>query len=765
MGLSIIGKSAPLEDAYEKVTGSLKFAEDISLPGMLQAKVLRSPYAHAKIVNIDTSKTESLPGVEAVITHKDVPQEPWMESSFNYHGRVLDERIRFIGDEVAAVAAINVDIAEEALNLIEVEYEELPHVFDVEEAMKPDAPQVSPLGNVRQPAVIEWGDIEQGFKEADLIVEHKTTMGSTQHAPLETNACIASWQGDKLTIWTSTQTPFQIRDTMAGLLRMPINKVRVIGLPVGGSFGLFWLNNFHFLPVFLAKKAGKPVKLQLTREEVFTVVKRRDIPVSSVRLGVKKDGSFTAIHFKHYFDNGGYGFKDNAYEVTSDLYNREARHGKFEMYGVSTNLLTAGCMRGVGDYSMSFCLEQAIDKAAEKLGMDPLEIRLRNHCRAGDAIRSHDPFYKAVGLPIPKITLSSSGLDKCIKEGAKVIGWEEKWKGWDKTVEVEGPVKRGLGMAVATHVSGPRHLGTPSVVVRVNHDGSIHLLTGVGRCGQGVETTQAQIAAEELGVPIESITGTHGDTETCPWTQPTVASTCAHITGLATQAAAADAKRQICQLASKELGAEPEDIDIKNGLVYVKGQSQKAVPFADITAKIDPEVGFLPIIGSAAKNAPLTPQARMFAAHFVEVDVDTDTGKVKILRYIAVQDSGKIINPDVAENQVVGGVIQGCSAGLWESLVFDKYTGQILNPNYADYKIARALDMPDPEVVFVDVIDPVGAFGIKGMGEGVICPVPAAVAAAIYNAIGVRFNSVPITPDKLLRALKSKATSNQGGVS
>ena len=758
MELSVVGKRVPLKDAYEKVTGSLKFAVDISLPGMLHAKVLRSPYAHAKIVKIDTSKAESLPGVEAVIIHKDVPQEEWMDGGFNYRGRVLDERVRFVGDEVAAVAATDVDIAEEALNLIEVEYEELPHVFDVEEAMKPDAPQVTPHGNVREPTVVEWGDMEQGFKEADLIVEHRTTMGAQQHAPLGLNACIASWEGDKLTIWTSTQTPFR-RDIIAEFLKTPLNKVRVIGLPTGGSFGLFWLNNFHFLPIFLAKKAGKPVKLELTREEVFATVKRREVTVTWVRLGAKKDGSFTAIHMKHCFDNGAYGFKNNPYQTTSDLWVRHAQHGKFEFYGVSTNLLTAGCMRGVGDLTMDFCMEQAIDKAAEQLGIDPLEIRLRNHARAGDPQRHDGYFYKMVGLPVPEKTLSSSGLDKCIKGGAKAIGWEENWKGWGKPLEVKGSVRRGLGMAAASHLCGERHIGAPSVIVKVNVDGSVHLLTGSGRMGQGVETTQAQIVAEELGVPIESITGTHGDTDTCPWAQPTTASTSAHLTGLATQAAATDAKRQICQLASKELGAEPENIDIKNGLVYVKGQPQKAVPLADVTAKRHPELSVRPtIVGSATKNVPLTPIARMYMAHFVEVEVDTDTGKVKILKYVAAHDSGKIINPDVAENQVVSGVLQGCGFGLCESLIFDEDTGQVLNPNFVDYKILRALDMPYPEVVFLEVIDPVGAFGIKGLGEGTTCPVPAAVSQAIYNAIGVRFNHVPITPEMVLRALKGGTT-------
>lgn len=756
--LSVIGKRVPLEEAKEKVTGRTKFAVDVSLPGMLYAKVLRSPYPHARIVEIDTSKAEALPGVEAVITHKDVPQEEWLELWLNRLGRVLDNRVRFVGDEVAAVAATDVDTAEEALDLIEVEYEELPHVFDLEEAMKPDAPQVCPHGNVREPTIVEWGDLDEGFKEADLIVEHKTTTDSQQHAPVGLNATIASWDDDKLTIWTSTHSPFEIRDVMAEYLKIPMTNVRVIGMPTGGSFGLFWLNNFHFIPVFLAKKAGKPVKLELTREELFSTVKRREKCVTYVRLGVKKDGTFTAIHMRHYWENGGYGFKNNPYETISDLWVRNTIAGKFEFQGVSTNLCTAGCMRGVGDMVQDFCMEQAIDKAAQKLGMDPLDIRLKNHSRAGDPQRADAPFYAWAGLPRPEKTLSSSGMDKCIKEGAKAIGWEERWKGWGKPVEVNGSKRRAIGMAVSSHCSGQRYLGTPSVVVKVNQDGSVNLFTGVGRMGQGVETTQAQIVAEELGVPVESIKGIHGDTEICPWGVATVASINAHQTGVATQAAAAEAKRQICQSASKELGAKPEDIDIKNGVVFVKGLPEKSIPLAELTAKIDPETGTWPtIIGSASKNIPYTPVARFYMAHFAEVEVDTETGKVKILKYVAIHESGRILNPSICENQVVSGILQGCGFALGERLIFDENTGQILNPNFIDYKILKAMDIPDPEVRFVEEIDPVGAFGAKGIGEGTLCPCPATLAQAIYNATGVEFNSVPFTPEIVFRALKGGA--------
>ncbi|MDP6180059.1 MAG: molybdopterin-dependent oxidoreductase, partial [Desulfatiglandales bacterium] len=572
----------------------------------------------------------------------------------------------------------------------EVEYEELPHVLDMEEAMKPDAPLVCPHGNVREPTVVDWGDLKIGYKEADHIIEHRTTMEAQQHAPIGLNGCVAECIGGKLTMWTSTQTPFGVRDVMAKYLKIPMNRIRVISLPAGGSFGLWWLNNFHFITVLLAKKAKKPVKLILTREETFATVKRRDIPISTVRLGVKKDGTFTAIHMKHLFDNGAYGFKVNPYESISDLWTHNTKHGKFEFYGVSNNLLTGGCMRGVGDLAEAFCMEQVIDMAAEKIGMSPLEIRLKNHVRAGEPQRSDNFVFDAMDIPVPEIVLSSSGLEKCIMKGAEAMGWEEKWKGFGKPYEVEGTKRRAIGVGVACHISGQRHLGSPAVFVKIYHDATVHVLTGVGCCGQGVETTQAQIVAEELGVPVEMVKGVHGDTDVCPWAQATVASTHAHITGRASRAAAADAKKKICELAATVMDCEAEDIDIKKARIFLKSDPDRSIPITEVTEKILEADGtfFGPtIIGAAVENVPVSPVARMFMAHFADLEVDTETGKIKLLNYVAAHDSGTIINPEIAENQALGGVIQAAGLALSERLIFDEATGQILNPNFIDYKL------------------------------------------------------------------------------
>ncbi|MBI2828543.1 MAG: molybdopterin-dependent oxidoreductase [Acidobacteria bacterium] len=758
--LKVVGQRVPLFDACEKVTGAFKYASDIRLPGMLVGKILRSPHPYARILAMDVTKAQALPGVAAVLTPDDVPEGEWGERSFNYRGRVLNDKPRFAGDEIAAVAAVNEHVAEAALALIEIKWEVLPHVFGVMDAIKPDAPQVAPYGNVRS-TVVEAGDLQKGFKKADLVVEHEAAMGNQSHAPLGRNACVVSWEGDQMTLWTGTQTPFPLRDELARILKLPQNRVRVIGMPTGSSNGLWWACNFQFIAAYLARKAGRPVKIELTQEEAMATVKRRETPTVWGKLGVKRDGTFVAMHVKHYFDNGAHGFKAYPFESVSDLWGRHRPAIRFEFYGVNTNTPNAGCMRGVGDLTISFCTEPLIDKAAAALGMDPLEIRLKNHIIAGDPIHSQKNIYKRFNVPFPGERLTSGAMDQCIKRGAAAFGWKDKWRGFGKPTAVNGNKVRAVGMACACHICGGRHLGSPSVIVKVNHDGSVNLLTGVGRMGQGVETTQAQIAAEELGVPLESITGTHADSGVCPWSPSTVGSVNAHQTGMVTRAAARDAKKQILALAGREMKVPPRELDIKDGWIYAKARPKKRIAFAEMTRKVHPEWLTPPyIIGRAAGNLPVGRIAKMFMAHFVEIELDVETGVSKLLKVVAVHDSGRIINPAVCENQVAGGVMIGGGFVLSENLVWDPKTGRVLNPNFADYKILNALDAPLLDISFAEVIDPVGPFGVKGIGEGATCPTPSAIGQAIYNAIGVRLNA-PFTPERVLEAIKEQRTGGR----
>ena len=755
--LNVIGRRVPLLDAYEKVTGGFKYAVDVSLPGMLVGKILHSPHPHARMLSIDVSKAAALPGVAAVLTPQDVPQEEWGERSFNYRGRVLNDKPRFVGDEIAAVAAVNEHVAEAALALIEIKWEVLPHVFGIMDAVKPDAPQVTPYGNVRS-SVVESGDLAKGFKQSDLIVEHEASMGNQSHAPLGRNGCVVTWEGKKMTLWTGSQTPFQLRDELARVLKMPQNGVRVVGMPTGSSNGLWWACTFHFIAAFLSRKAGRPVKIELTQEEAMATVKRRETPILWGRLGVKRDGTFTAIHFKHYFDNGAHGYKAYPFESVSDLWGRHRPAIRFEFYGVNTNTPNAGCMRGVGDLTISFCMEPLIDKAAAQLGMDPLAIRLKNHIIAGDPIHSQKNIYKRFNVPFPGEHLTSGGMDQCIKKGAVAFGWKDKWRGYGQPTSVSGNKVRAVGMACACHICGGRHLGSPSVIVKVNHDGSVNLLTGVGRMGQGIETTQAQIVAEELGVPLESITGTHGDSDVCPWSPSSVGSVNAHQTGRVTKAAARDAKEQILALASREMKVPARELDIKEGWIRVKASPKKRIAFSEMTRKVHPEWLTPPyVVGRATGNLPVGKIAKMFMAHFVEIELDTETGVTKLIKIVAVHDSGRIINPEVCENQVSGGASIGGGFALTENLVWDPKTGRVLNPNFVDYKILNALDVPPIDISFADVIDPVGPFGVKGIGEGATCPTPSAIGQAIYNAIGVRLNA-PFIPEQVLEAIKERRT-------
>ena len=348
---TIAGKGVPVKDAREKVTGTLKFAVDMKIQGMVYGKILRSPHAHARITHINTSKAEALPGVLGVVTHNDAPDLNWENAWFNYRGKMLDGIVRFVGDDMAAVAATTEEIAEAALELVEVEYEILPSVFDPEEAMKPDAPQIREEGNVRDPYIVEWGDVAKGEQEADFIVGCEIKFASQQMAPLGRNACIAEWNDDRVTMWTASQTPSELRDGIHEAFGIPLSKIRVCALPSGSSFGNWWSANFMMVTALLAKKVRKPVKIELTNEECMATVKRRHLEITRGRMGCKKDGTLTLAQFDHIIDNGGYGFKDDVGFFCVDNWGR-AQHGHYAIHGVNTNLLTAGCMRAVGDVTL-----------------------------------------------------------------------------------------------------------------------------------------------------------------------------------------------------------------------------------------------------------------------------------------------------------------------------------------------------------------------------------------------------------------------------
>lgn len=770
----VVGKGLPVKDALEKVTGSLKYAVDFRVHGMAHGKILRSPHPHARVKAIDTGKAEALPGVHCVLTHRDVPQNVWEAAWFNRRGKVLDGTVRFVGDEVAAVAAKTEEIAERALSLIDVDYEILPHVFGMEAAMEPDAPQIRVEGNARPPYVVAWGDTARGKESADIVVECDIRYESQQFAPLGRNACIAEWTGDRVTVWTSSQTPSELRDGIHEALDIPLSRIRVMAMPCGSSFGQWWSVNFMLLTVCLAKKARRPVKIELDNEECMSTVKRRHIERTLGRMGCTKDGTLTLAEFDHYIDNGGYGFKDDVGFFCVDMWGR-AHHGRYAIHGVNTNLLTAGCMRGVGDCTLGASVERLADTLAEKVGMDPIEFRLKNQIRAGEELRMQHSktnmkqTMEEYVASIPEdqrgdwprlFHLSSGDTEEILVRGAEQFRWKERFKGWGKPHTIKGPFRRAVGVGTGAHVCGVEFEGATSAVVRINPDGSVKVFCSAGRQGQGSETTQSQVAAEALGVPFETVEIETGDTDSCPWSHGSLASNTMYRIGWATRAAALDARRQLLEIAAREFfeGSDLGDLDIVDGIVQrirPAGSNVQVTISQVLNVYRSDTLGQTSSITGrpAVPMPPATAFARHFAAHFAEVEVDVETGEMRLLDYLATQDSGTVVNPQVLKNQAIGGAICGAGFAIYEHLVFDETTGAIRNANLLDYKLLRAADFPhQAKVLFADSYDPVGPFGARGAGEAPIAAAISAISQAVYNAIGVRVD-VPMTPERVVRAL------------
>ncbi len=768
---AVVGKGVPVKDAVEKVTGSLRFAVDLAIQDMVHGKILRSPHAHARIVRVDTTKAEALPGVLSVVTHIDAPAGIWENAWFNYRGEILDDTVRFVGDEVAAVAAETIEIAEHATELIEVEYELLPAVFDPDEARLPDAPQLRVEGNERDAYRVAWGDVSAGEADADHVVECDIQFLSQHMAPIGRNACIAEWRGDRITVWTSTQSPTEVRDGLHESFQIPLSKIRVIALPVGASFGLWWSANYIMLTALLAKKARRPVKIELTNAECFATVKRRHKEHTRGRMGCTADGQLTFTQFDHVIDNGAYGFKDDVGFFCVDMWGR-AHHGDWAVHGVNTNLCTAGCMRAVGDMTLGSAVERLADQLAEKVGMDPLDFRLNNQITAGDELRMQHSRHNMkgsldeylAGIP-PEIRehwprmfhLSSGGTKDILTRGADQFRWRQRWRGWRTPYAVDGPKRRAVGVGTGCHVCGVEFEGATSAVVRINPDGSAQVAAAFGRQGQGSETTIAQVAAETLGIPLELVEVDAGDTASGPWTHGSLASNTLYRIGWAVWAAALDARRQLLEIAGREFfdGADTAHLDVVAGVVGRKDGVGDRVPIETVMSVLRSDsLGQTSSITGrpAMPMPPAVAFARHFAAHFVDLEVDVETGEIRLLDYLACQDSGTIVNPQVMKNQAIGGALCGAGFALYEHLVFDE-DGRTLNPGFTDYKVLRASDFPTSgNVLFGNSYDPVGPFGARGGGEAPAIPPGPAISQAVYNAIGV-WVDMPMTPERVLEAL------------
>ena len=728
--LRVVGKAVTGIDASERVTGRAIFSGDVQLPGMLYAKILRCPHPHARVKRINVTKAVSLSGVKAILTSKDIPSGPLASA----HGdrKALVNYVTLAGEAVAAVAAVTPETAEEALKFIEVEYEPLPFVIEAEDALKANAPKLEKDGNLigGKPKVFNRGNVEKGFAEADRIVEasYFTHLGTGN--PMEPRALAAKWDRDRLTLWMASQGPFTAQQEFAKYLGIPEHRIRIISTYVGGGFGhkASGIHPEDAITVLLAKKSGRPVRFQMTRAEEMYCGHVRGATNFHVKAGVKKDGTITALSVRQVPNQGAHGarYADGGLQTTG-IY--RIPNLKKETLQVRTNTPDYGPVRGVMDPYENFALESLIDELAEAIGLDPVQLRLKNIYKTGDPLDGG-------------VTLSSCGLEECIRKGAEKIGWSNrKSAGSDR-----GAKRRGIGMSITTRSGGS---DTATAIVKVNADGTVNLLCGATDIGTGSRTTLAQICAEELGVRYDQVSITTSDTETTPYSRGSWGSGVIFAAGKAVELAAADAKRKLLQTAAQPLQVKPEELDIADGQIFVKAAPDKKVAIGQAAAR----AGFT-VIGTGTANQTNRPKAaRGFAAHFAEVEVDTEAGQVKVLRYVAAHDVGKAIHPKIVENQIEGGVIQGIALALTEELVFNRATGRLVNANLTDFKVPTIKDSPPIDVILIEPGEPLGAFGAKGSGETPTHAPMAAIANAIYNATGKRVREVPMTPRRMLAIL------------
>ena len=709
-----IGKPTRRIDGREVVTGRATYTQDVKLQGMLIGKILRSPHAAAEVVSIDLAPALALPGVLGAV-------------------KLADSKVRYAGQQVAAVAAVDERTAEKALALIKVEYKTLPYVVDWEKARDTNAPQVRDgKPNVEKLNQYVRGDVEKGFAEADVVVERTYRTGFEVHHPTETHGSVAAWEGDHLVVYDSTQNIHGVRDGLARAMKVPAANVTVIKKYMGGGFGSkLGLNEQTVAAANLARETGRPVKILLSRRDNAVCVGYRPSSHQTYKVGAKKDGTLVAFSLLNYA-SGGVGAGDDVAEPVVDVY--KCPNCKVEEYTVYTNVGGSRAMRAPGHTQGAFGLEGVMDELAAVLDMDPLELRKKNYStrNLGDT-----------GLPY-----STKGLDKCYELGAKAIGWERRNP---KPGQGSGPVRRGMGVATSIWFGA----GVPGTLADVvlYPDMSVEVVCGTQDLGTGTRTHMAVVAAETLGLEPKDITVKLGNSD-YPWAPLSGGSLTTPSVAPAVRDAALKAVDRLKAVAAARLKVAADDVVMGDSKFFAKSAPEKTVAFADVYRDLRRETVF----HGERTGFPQNEYAfNTFGAHFAEVEVNVETGRIRVLNYAAAHDSGQIINKLTAESQVIGAVTQGLSAGLFEERVMDDTTGNPTNPNLRDYKIATSLDIPGITPIFVDIVDArLNNLGTKGLGEPPRIPSSAAIANAVYNAIGVHVREIPMTPKRVLAALKRK---------
>ncbi|MBW2094332.1 MAG: xanthine dehydrogenase family protein molybdopterin-binding subunit [Deltaproteobacteria bacterium] len=751
--LNVVGKSYPQIDALEKTMGKTRFVSDLVLPNMLYGRILRSPFPHARIKQIDTSRAETLPGVKAVVTYADTP-------GVRFGPRTEDwtifarERVRFCGDEVAAVAATDEDTAEEALDLIRVAYEELPFVTDPLDAMKPGAPLIyeDKPGNIAAEFKIEAGDVDEALKKSDIVYEDRYCTNQVYQAYLEPMGAVADIdQSGRITLWAGTQIPNMMRMTYARALSVSPDSIRVIVPDYGGGFGGKFENNVHLIAVVLAQKAGRPVRVFNTRHDDFIAGNPRVPMYIDIKIGATKDGLITGKEVQVVGAAGARVVYAQAI-VSTACYRVDSlyrfQHVRATGYTVYTNTVPTGCFRGFGNAQMTFVLESSLDIIAHELNMDPAEVRLKN------AIGPNE-------VSVHGWEIKSCALKECVSKATETANWSEKRKRKEKF--------KGIGIACCNHVSGNRPFAREfdggAGIVRVGRDGRVLVFHGESDMGQGQKTAYAQIVAERLGVPLERVHVAPVDTDISPFGCGSFASRGTVMGGHGVLAAANDAFRQLTEIAATMLEANPQDIECREGKFFVKGSPETTLPFRDVADQATRFRHGAPIVGTGFYDPPTVlpdPKTKYgnispvypFACHIAEVEVDPDTGQVDVVNYFAAHDSGRVINPMAIEGQIQGGVLQGLGWVLMEDMVTEQ--GKIINPDFLDYLIPTAEDAPEVKSILIEPVDPNGPYGAKGIGEPALNPVMAAVSNAIYNATGIRMKELPISAEKIFVELKKQ---------
>jgi len=757
--LRVVGKAHRKVDAVAKVTGATKFADDLMLPRMLYAKLLRSPHPHARIVAIDTSRASALHGVKAVLTGKDLPI-PFgiLPVSQDEHTLCVDT-VRFIGDPVAAVAATTEETATAALDLIDVTYEPLRAIGSAEDALAHPEPRIhdyGDTGNLHKLINLEFGDVDEGFAEAAVIREDLFFFEGNTHLPMEQHAALADWSADgKVTLWSSTQTPHYVHRALAKVLELAAARIRVIATPNGGGFGGKSDPFSHEIAVAkLAMLTGRPVKITLTREEVFYCHRGRHPTLMAVKTGVTRDGAITAMHFRSLLDGGGYG----SYGVASTYYTGALqtvtypiKRYKFQGARAFTNKPPCGPKRGHGTPQPRFALEVHLDKIAEELGIDPAELRLK-HLQPPDSLTAN---YLRVG---------SMGLGECIRKVTAGSGWREKFK--------RLPRGRGVGLACSSYLSGAglpiywNHMPHSGVQLKCDRSGGITVFCGSTDIGQGSDSILGLITAEVLGVDPFDIRIVTADTDLTPVDLGSYSSRVTLMSGNAALQAAERAREIILPHAARKLDVPMTRIVFADSRVFDVENPEHGMSFAEAVQAAESAVGTVGTVGSYTppksagryRGAGVGPSpAYSYSACVAEVDVDPATGIVRVPTIWIAHDVGRCINAATAIGQVEGSVYMGLGEALMEEMTY-RENRQVVHkfPSLLEYKSPTTLEMCDVITYIVEDPDPNGPYGAKEVGQGPLLPVMPAVANAVYDAVGVRIDEVPITPEKVLKALKHK---------